>query len=207
MRRLSEGPIGVEHYASYLRETYFYTRENPQIQATATAGFRGSDREMVKPFLRHALSEVGHDHMALSDMATLGWDVSAIPDQSPLPTTVPLISYPYYAIQHRSPISYLGYLFFLEFLPTSRGNDIASRLAQLGVPKAAMTFLIEHQNVDVHHNRFMELYAERMLRTPQAVAEVVYSMEVTGRLYANMIEGAFEEASGMRRIETPKAVA
>ncbi len=108
IRRLTDGSVGVEHYASYLRETYFYTRENPQIQAVATAWFRGADRQMVQAFLKHALSEVGHDHMALNDMAALGYDVSCIPDENPLPTTVPLISFPYYAIQYRSPISYLG---------------------------------------------------------------------------------------------------
>lgn len=207
MQRLTSGTVGIAHYASYLRETYFYTRENPQIQAVATAWFRGTDRDMVKPFLRHALSEVGHDQMALADLATLGSDISTIPDGSPLPTTVPLISFPYYAIQYRSPISYLGYLFFLEFLPTSRGNDVASAISRLGVPSTAMTFLAEHQAVDVHHNKFMELYADRMLRTASQVDEVVYSMRVTGRLFANMIEGAFEAADVNHSAETIKAVA
>src|SRR5262249_41672193 len=137
MRRLAGGPLGLAHYVSYLRETYFYTRENPQIQAAATAWFRGEDREMVKSFLRHALSEVGHDQMALADITTLGFDGSAITCELPLPTTVPLVSFPYYAIQYRSPISYLGYLFFLEFLPTSRGGDVAAAIGKLGVPPAA----------------------------------------------------------------------
>ena len=192
--RLRDHDITPSHYAAYLRETYFYTRENPQIQAVATAWFRGPDREMVKPFLRHALSEVGHDGLALADLATLGWNTESIPEQRPLPDTAALISFPYYAIQYRSAVSYLGYLFFLEFLPTARGAEIAAALAEVGVPAAAMSFLAEHRSVDVHHNRLMRQYAEAMLRTPSAVDEVLHAMEVTGGLYARMVEGAFEAA-------------
>ena len=45
IERLTRGDLTLAHYASYLRETYFYTREDPQIQALCTAWFRGSDRE------------------------------------------------------------------------------------------------------------------------------------------------------------------
>jgi hypothetical protein len=92
MVRLFSGDITTDHYAAYLRETYFYTRENPQIQAVATAWFRGPDRQTVKPFLRHALSEVGHDGLALADLKMLGRDVSSIPDEQALPSTAALIS-------------------------------------------------------------------------------------------------------------------
>ena len=204
--RLARQQIGVAHYAAYLRETYFYTRENPQIQAIATAWFRGRDREMVKPFLRHALSEVGHDRMALDDMEAIGWDVSYIPGERPLPSTAALISFPYYAIQYRSPISYLGYLFFLEFLPTSRGGDLAAALAAVGVPPSAMSFLAEHRSIDVHHNLLMQQYADTMLRTTPDIDEVVYSMEVTGELYAHMVEGAFDKTDRNAAL-TPEPVA
>jgi pyrroloquinoline quinone (PQQ) biosynthesis protein C len=194
MARLLEGKVTPDHYAAYLRETYFYTRENPQIQAVATAWFREGDRQMVKPFLRHALSEVGHDALALGDLENLGWKSESIQNEKPLPSTAALISFPYYAIQYRSPLSYLGYLYFLEFLPTARGAEIAAALAKVGVPQTAMTFLTEHRTVDVHHNRLMEHYAEHMLRSSSDIEEVAYCMTVTGDLYARMVEGAFQSA-------------
>ncbi len=194
MTRLLDGNVTADHYAAYLRETYFYTRENPQIQAMATAWFRGDDRQMVKAFLRHALSEVGHDALALADLNSLGRDVRSVPDERPLPSTTPLISFPFYAIQYRSHLSYLGYLFFLEFLPTERGAEIASSLAKIGVPPKAMSFLAEHRSIDVHHNRLMQDYAATMLRKPADVEEVAYCMEVTSELYAQMVGGAFRQA-------------
>jgi len=192
IQRLAAGSVGPNHYAAYLRETYFYTREDPQIQALATAWFRGADREMVKPFLQHALAEVGHDQMALDDLATLGFDIGSIPSENPLPTTLALISFPYYAIQYRTPISYLGYLYFLEFLPTSQGAGISVALSHAGVPEAAMSFLKEHRTADVGHNRLMKRYADKMLRRREDVDEVAYAMNVTAKLFSGMLEGAFK---------------
>jgi pyrroloquinoline quinone (PQQ) biosynthesis protein C len=192
MRRLARGDLSLTHYASYLRETYFYTREAPQVQAVCTAQFRGADRELVKPFLQHATSEIGHDQLALNDLRSLGFDVVDIPLENPLPMTTALFAFPFYAIQYRSAISYLGYLYFLEFLPTSRGAEIAAALSSVGIPAESMTFLREHQTVDTHHNRLMERYAGEMLRTAADVAEVIHSMEVTGRLFEGMLAGAFD---------------
>ena len=33
MQKILSGNITLEHYKSYLRQTFHYTRENPQIQA------------------------------------------------------------------------------------------------------------------------------------------------------------------------------
>jgi pyrroloquinoline quinone (PQQ) biosynthesis protein C len=192
MRKLAAGEVGIPHYQVYLRETYYYTREDPQIQAFATAWFRGQDRKMVKPFLRHALSEVGHEQLALNDLAVLGEDTSQLPHRNPLPSTIAMTSFAYYAIQFRKPISYLGWLWFLEFLPTSGGEKIASMLAALGVPESAMTFLNEHRDVDVGHNELMATYVAQMVTTKDDLEEVAYAMEVTGALFANMVDGAFE---------------
>lgn len=191
MRRLEGRQLTLPHYAAYLRETYFYTREDPQIQAACTTYFRGTDRALVKLFLHHAISEVGHDQLALDDLRLLGFDTTRISSEYPLPNTTALISFPFYAMQYRSTYSYLGYLYFLEFIPTSRGAGIIGSLKEMGVPDGALTFLQEHNAVDVQHNKLMRRYANEMLRDIAARDEVAYSMQVTSTLFANMLEGAF----------------
>jgi purine nucleoside phosphorylase len=62
-----------------------------------------------------------------------------------------------------------------------------------------MAFLAEHQSIDVHHNRLMQDYAASMLRKPSDIAEVIDCMEVTGELYARMIEGTFANADEEHR--------
>ena len=144
MRRLASGAMTAAHYKSYLRQTYHYTRDNPQIQALATVYFRGADRTSVRMFYKHASSEIGHDEMALNDLKALGENPGAIRGENPLPETVALNAFVFYQIYNRNPVGYLGYLFFLEFLPTASGAAYMAMLEHAGVPREAMSFLLEH---------------------------------------------------------------
>ncbi len=193
-KMLRDRTLTVPHYKAILREIYHYSKEDPQIQALATVYFRGDDRAMVKAFLRHALSEVGHDTLALEDLKTLGGDVHRIPVTNPLPTTIALTAFPFYQIAYRNPIGYLGYLYFLEFMPTQMGSAIAEALKAIGIPASAMRFLHEHVTVDVSHNRLMEDYLRRLVRTADDLSAVVYAMRTTGALYSGMLQGAVESA-------------
>lgn len=194
MRRVQEGGIGIAHYASYLRQVFHHTRENPQIQALATVYFRGHQRTAIKRFFRHASAEIGHDQLALNDLRTLGFDVSRVPYENPLPETTALIAFPFHQIYNLNPIGYLGYLYFLEFLPTGSGAAIMSALERAGVPREAMTFLHDHTTIDVAHNRMMEGYAADLITTERDLRSAIYAMRVTGVLYARMIESALAHA-------------
>jgi hypothetical protein len=194
VRRVLEGSLGVAHYASYLRQVFHHTRENPQIQALVTVYFRGHQRAAIKRFFKHAASELGHDQLALADLATLGCPVDELPMQNPLPETAALISFPFYQVHNLNPVGYLGYLYFLEFLPTGSGGALMSALERAGVPPEAMTFLHDHSTIDIGHNRMMEEYVRTLVTSQAELASVVYAMKVTGRLYAHMVEAAFAEA-------------
>lgn len=190
VRRLQEGRMGVENYASYLRQVFHHTRENPQIQALATVYFRGSQRSAIKRFFKHASSEIGHDQLALEDLRVLGADVDSLPYENPLPETTALISFPFYQIHNLNPVGYLGYLFFLEFLPTGSGGIMMSALERVGVPREAMRFLHDHSTIDVGHNKMMESYAETLITTEREFKSVIYAMRCTAVLYARMVEAA-----------------
>lgn len=191
VRRLQEGRVGVENYASYLRQVFHHTRENPQIQALATVYFRGTQRSAIKRFFKHASSEIGHDQLAMEDLRVLGADVASLPYENPLPETTALISFPFYQIHNLNPVGYLGYLFFLEFLPTGSGGALMGALERVGVPREAMRFLHDHSTIDVGHNRMMESYAETLITTEREFKSVVYAMRCTAVLYAQMVEAAF----------------
>lgn len=199
MRRLLSGELGVAHYKGYLRQVFHHTRENPQIQACATVYFRGAQRGLIRKFYAHASSEIGHDQLALNDLGVLGLDVSKISTETPLPSTTALISFPYYQIQHLNPVGYLGYLFFLEFTPTSRGGQYMELLRSMGVPDTALTFLHDHTTIDVGHNRMMESYAESLIQDEADLESVLYALEVTGRLYGQMVVDSFAQGD----VETP----
>lgn len=194
IRILRSPGFGRAHYASILREVFHYAKEDPQLQALATVYLRGSDREQVRTFLRHAIAEIGHDRLALDDLHVLGEDPSSVATSNPLPETIALTAYPFYQMQYRAAVGYIGYLYFLEHMPTRIGAQYAAALRGAGIPESAMRFLSEHTTVDVGHNRLMEGYLANLVRTEDDCAEVVYAMRVTGRLYASMLLAAIRRA-------------
>ena len=187
---IMEGRLAVEHYKSILRQIFHHTRENPQLQALATVYFRGHQRETIKRFYRHATSEIGHDQLALNDFKTLGGDAMLVPYENPLPSTLGLLGYGFYEIYNRNPLGYLGYLFFLEFTPTSVGNGMMDALRASGIPDEAMTFLKDHTQIDVGHNKLMESYVAEMVQQSWQAEVVVTAMRITAYLYANMLNEA-----------------
>ena len=167
IQRFFSGNATREHYKSILREIYFHTRENPQLQTFAAVFFKGDQRKYVKKFMAHASSEIGHDQLALNDIATLGGDISNIPNERPLPETSALLAFGFYQIQFLNPVGYLGYLFHLEFTPTSEGSAYMQALEKIGIPKEAMTFLHDHTTIDIGHNKMMEGYAHDLIQNEQ----------------------------------------
>ncbi|MEP7343479.1 MAG: iron-containing redox enzyme family protein, partial [Acidobacteriota bacterium] len=111
--------------------------------------------------------------------------------ERPLPETSALIGFSFYLIEYLNPVSYLGFVFHLEYLPTHFGEQYAKGLLSAGVPPAAMTFIGEHVEADVGHNRLMAEYVEHLLATERDVEDMIYAMRVTSNLYAKVFEAAF----------------
>lgn len=192
--RLMSGDINPSHYRAVLREIFHHTRENPQLQALATVYFRGRQRDLVRSFLAHAASEIGHDQLALNDFVTMGGDARDVPYQNPLPATTALISFGFYQVYNLNPLGYLGYLFFLEFMPTNSGAGLMSALAKVGIPSTAMTFLRDHTEIDIGHNKLMRKYVDGLVASESDIDTIDYAMKTTGFLYAQMLDQAISDA-------------
>lgn len=82
-------------------------------------------------------------------------------------------------------------MFHLEYLPTHFGEQYAKGLLSAGIPPAAMTFIGEHVEADVGHNRLMAEYVENLLATERDVEDMIYAMHITSNLYAKVFEAAF----------------
>ena len=195
MRHVAAGLLTIDEYKSFLTQVYFYAREDPQLQALATVYFRGRQRDLVKTFYSHASSEIGHEQLALNDLATLGADTAMTPYRNPLPATTALTAFAFHQIYNGNPLGYLGYLYFLEFVPTQAGPAIAQSILGAGVPEGTTTFLRDHIEIDVAHNRLMTRYADTLLKSEADLGAVVYAMKTTGYLYAAMIGEALADAA------------
>ncbi len=177
-----------------MRQVFHQTRENPQIQALATARFRGDQRDLVRAFFYHATAEVGHDQLALDDIRAIGMSTEGIHEERPLPATFALLSSAFHMIEHHSPVAYLGYMFHLAYTPVQLGRMYMDCLERAGIPRSAMTFLDEHATVDVAHVKLIRRYLELMVKTQDDLDSIVYMTELTADLYARMMEQAIATA-------------
>lgn len=66
-------------------------------------------------------------------------------------------------------------------------------LERIGVPPTALSFLEDHTKIDVGHNKMMEGYLETLVKSESDFESVIYAMRVTGKLYADMVQGAFDQ--------------
>lgn len=202
-RKMAAGTLTRREYAAILRQIFHHARENPQLQALATARFRGEQRGLVKMFCKHAIAEVGHDQLALNDLAALGEDVGEIPFERPLPATFALLASAFHMIEHHNPVAYVGYLFHLEYTPVQVGARSMDALAACGIPREAMGFLAEHAHADVAHCRLLRHYADQLVRTEADLADVLYMQRITAEGYERMLEQAVETADAWDELSPP----
>lgn len=185
--RLRERKITKDHYVAILKQLYLQVRENGSLQAMCTNRFKGSQRKLTKMFMKHALSEVGHDELILNDLAHLGVDITGIEAERPLPSISSLVTFPYYLINHENPIAYLGFVFHLEFMPTSKGWNYIEALKAAGIPDEATSFIAEHATVDEAHNKLMERYIDELVKTDEDLNDVIYAARMAAHYYGSAV--------------------
>lgn len=191
--------LTLEHYKLLLRETYYNTRENPESFALMASHLKGKKRAISKRIFRHCLAEYGHHEMALEDLKNLGVDVSSIPTQRPLPTTEAMLAFAIYHIQHRNPLTYLGYVYHLETLPATQGEGIMQALSSMGVPENAQAFLQEHAHADIGHTQWLEEYFEETIESEEDQEAVIHGLKGTCQLHGVMLQGIMDTVAASEK--------
>lgn len=191
-KRLAAGDLGLAHYKGFLIETYHNAGLNPQLQAYATLFVKDRPRDTFKKFFQHAISELGHDLLALEDLAILGVPSEAVLATRPQPETSAFFANTVYNIQKRGPVSYLSYLFHLEYTPTKNGPQIMALLTSKGVPDSAMSFLHEHSTVDFNHLKLMKTYMDSLISNDGDRQIFEECLRDTMVLHNRMLEASFE---------------
>lgn len=191
-QKIMSGDMKISAYMGFLQETYHHTKWNPQLQAYCSMFLKNFPRDVYKLFFKHAISEIGHDLMALEDAVGLGADRSKIIESKPLPQTVAFNGFPIFLMNFDNPLGYLGYLFHLEFLPTQNGRKYIELLRNRGIPESSLTFLEEHATVDVGHVKMMEKYIESLIVNKDDLDAVIYAVEGSAELHSAMIQASFD---------------
>lgn len=205
MRIILEGGLTREMYVGFLKETYHNTTWNPRLGSLFQAHLGSRRPALEARFLKHNASELGHNDLALADLRVLGEDPEAVKSGRPSPETEALVAFTAFQIQHRNPLSYLGYLYHLESLAIHQGQESMGMLERLGIPANAASFLLEHADADVAHMQFNRDYVEGFVESDSDLEAVIWGMRGAGKLHALMfqaiVDGTRKEAVGWKPIK------
>lgn len=206
-RLLESKRLGPAQYRAFLAQSYHNTKENPKLMALFFAHLRTEDTALANRVLKHAAAENGHHELALADYVAAGGSADDLVGSRPLPASDALTGFMVLHIQHRNPLAFLGYLYFLETLPIHAGKTVVGALLAAGVPADAMTFLTEHAEADIVHTKWGKEYLRRFASAEADQEAVLYGLRATAELYATMLQSVLDRSRDWTALPAEKAAA
>lgn len=195
VRAINEGRATQAMYAIYMIETYHYTSHNSRNQVLV--GIRPDCSTIYTKFCyEHAAEEVGHEKMALHDVASLG--LPALKEEGaylpePLLDTECLISYLYWISITGNPLQRLGYSYWAESC-YSHINPILEKLRDsLQLKASQLTFFIAHSDIDAEHFEGVKDIIRRTCKNEQDLTAISRVMENSLQLTGRMLEAVYDE--------------
>lgn len=195
-RRLAARSLTLDHYKAFLREEFHNTTVNPKIMAIFFSRLDSPDYGTAAKLLKHAAMESGHNEMALNDLAALGEDVEAVRQGRALPSTEALAAFVIYGMEHRNPLSFLGYLYHMEAISERMAGTSGDVFGKMGVPEAALSFLREHAEADLIHVKWNREYLKAFIRSAEDLEAVLYGIKGSVLLHGLMFQGIIDSVAG-----------
>jgi pyrroloquinoline quinone (PQQ) biosynthesis protein C len=182
---LTPGMVDKRYYALYMTETYHYTYHNARNQALVAARRENLNINYMKFCLKHALEEAGHEMMALHDLKLmLGKQQLELPE--PLNCTEALIDYLYEVASKENPVARLGYSFWAERIYSYIAPMLSMLQQGMGVDRKAMTFFVEHSDIDAEHAKDVDQAIKQFAKTEddwQSINRVMlHTLELTRKM-------------------------
>jgi pyrroloquinoline quinone (PQQ) biosynthesis protein C len=152
-RHLTQSTNARAIYARYLQYAYHYVRLTASFTPLAAQRMDSKFIAVRKWILEHSSEEIGHELMALQDLAQLGYDKEAV-KASEVPTgVIAWASFFHYKVTVENPFSAFGVLYFLEGMARELAPSLLPGiLASLADDeKGAIRFFREHGDLDEDH--------------------------------------------------------
>jgi hypothetical protein len=134
-------------YALWLNQTTHFVSYSTRLLSLTASRFDLTQNNLHHRFIEHCSEESGHERLSTKDIKNLGFNAD---DLKVFPSTNAFYQVQYYWIEHVHPVSFFGYLLFLEGLAVTQGAAVIERIVQAHGAKAA-TFLKVHASEDEDH--------------------------------------------------------
>ncbi len=148
-------------YPALLVETYHYVKHSCSLMSHACARLAPEEVTLQRYLAHHIAEEVSHEQWVLDDLETLGYNRGEVGESLPLPETISMIGSQLYVINYLDPKALIGYVYVMESMPP--GKNLFEYLEAAGIPRKAMSFLVNHGDADIVHRQELEAYADRVI--------------------------------------------
>ncbi len=183
-----ETGIDRETYKLVMTQLYHYTKHNAFNQAFAVNRFRDDTNKILKFACKHALEELGHEKMVLSDLESVGLLDDSVKDESKLlPETEALIGYIYFASQYYGVKGRLGYSLWAEDCYDFINTAVRGVQKHLNIDKKNMSFLVSHAHIDAKHSKEVDEIIEEFVTDSHDQANCRKVALTTLKLTLNML--------------------
>lgn len=164
------------YYANWLSQAYRIAR-----RSTSFLGLCLFHSEKYPDFQKrcagHIAEETGHERLIENDLKRLG--LSLLPE---LPSTMAVYQPQYFRIVGENPLSFMGYVFFLELLAPAYGPHIMNCIPN----KTAQSFLKVHTSADEDHIQSATEIYKTMSEEAREMAMANFLM--TAESYSRMLK-------------------
>lgn len=177
-----------DQYCWWLSQAYYFVRHSTPMLALS-AGLAVEHPSYHRRCIEHLAEEKGHDQMLLNDLKAMGKTIQQYPE---LAGTQAFYQTQYYWIEHKSPLSFLGYIAILEGSSVFAGKPVLEKVRH----HRGHSFLRVHAEDDVSH-------LEKAFKAIESLPEREQQLIVTNArmavdLYDMMVSQILERATAPR---------
>lgn len=167
-------------YGHWLSQQYYIVRHSTPLLALS-AGRSIDNNAYHMRCIDHLNEEKGHDKMLLLDLKMLGFSIDHFPE---LLSTQAYYQTQYYWIEHKNPLSFLGYVLFMEELAVQYGPLVGQK-AKVINPKSAL-FLGHHSAADEDH--VQDAYAVIAGLSDRDKKHILENISLSAFLYGKVLD-------------------
>jgi ferritin len=164
-------------YAMWLKQTLFFVQRSTRLISLAGSRFPLEREHFHQRFIDHSKEEKGHDKMLIKDIKSLGYTLD---DLKVLDTTKTFLFSQFYWIEHVNPISFFGYILFLEGLAITHAKTVIQKVSS-SFGNNSHLFLRVHAEEDIEHmNKAFNVVSEA---STEEVSQIIENMNINASLY------------------------
>jgi hypothetical protein len=148
-------------------------------------------RPLVAYLDEHVDEELHHDEELLDDLELLGVERATVLGRMPSPAVATLVGCQYYWLLHYHPVTFLGYVAFMEGSPPT-AELVETLIARTGYPREAFHTFDEHAELDPGHRDHLDRTLDSLPLTAEQEAVLAVSATSTAALATRALEETLE---------------